>query len=60
MSALLEADVRRTSGLAVDLAYQVGGDPRGTPVIFLHGTSANLAVWEPSPRHSPSPRSQSR
>ena len=46
MSAL-EADVRRTSGLAVDLAYQVGGDPRGTPVIFLHGTSANLAVWEP-------------
>jgi len=35
----------RTRGAAVDLAFRVVGE--GTPLVLLHGTSANHAVWEP-------------
>jgi 2-(acetamidomethylene)succinate hydrolase len=39
--------IRRTESSPVRLAYRSTG-PEGAPsVLFLHGTSANLAVWNP-------------
>jgi 2-(acetamidomethylene)succinate hydrolase len=35
----------RTRGAGVELAFRVRG--AGPPVVLLHGTSANHAVWEP-------------
>lgn len=37
--------LRRTRGAEVDLTFRVVGE--GMPVVLLHGTSANHAVWEP-------------
>ena len=41
----LEHGLLRTSGAAVDIAFQVRGT--GPAVVLLHGTSANHAVWQP-------------
>lgn len=43
--APLESGLLRTSGAAVDIAFQVRGT--GPAVVLLHGTSANHAVWHP-------------
>ena len=43
--APLEHGLVRTSGAAVDIAFQVRGT--GPAVVLLHGTSANHAVWHP-------------
>lgn len=41
----MEHGLVRTSGAAVDIAFQVRGT--GPAVVLLHGTSANHAVWQP-------------
>ncbi|TAM71047.1 MAG: alpha/beta hydrolase [Microbacteriaceae bacterium] len=38
-------NLRRTRRAGVELAFRVCGE--GIPVVLLHGTSANFAVWEP-------------
>lgn len=35
----------RTRGADVELVFRISGE--GTPVVLLHGTSANHAVWQP-------------
>jgi 2-(acetamidomethylene)succinate hydrolase len=39
-------EIARTTNLEVNIAYRASGRPGDQTVLFLHGTSANLGVWD--------------